>query len=337
LSDVVQVSYTGDILAHRRCPRSWAFEKYAEFRPYEQVQAMEGRLVHHAMEWLTRRFRDTSAHATEAELRDQLDRYFSILWARGVKTAFTDKATTLDRVLGNVFPGGTMHPTVRAAIEGAVHAEYEIRAVRKVLPGAYFGKSRILLTGVVDLVVQERTPLTYRRSWEWTDLAEMNGQLVARESTAVIGETEIWDYKATRAATGYLADYARQVMTYAALYRDRTGELPSRCILFFLNEPDRDKQLLAIETDDATVTAAVGWTERQVAELRQTVRAFEADPVGLDGGDMTLGTAPLADRVTGELAQQCTSCGVRFDCRAYAAHLGGPTHPDIYLLNVDKN
>ena len=52
-SDVVEVSYTGDLLAHRRCPRSWVYEQHAGFHPYEQIQAMEGRLVHHAMEWST--------------------------------------------------------------------------------------------------------------------------------------------------------------------------------------------------------------------------------------------------------------------------------------------
>ena len=82
---------------------------------------MEGRLAHHAMEWLTRRFRETGAHAVSQDLREQLNRYFSILWARGIKTAFTTKAETLD-------------PTVAAAVEGAIHA------VRKVLPARHAGK-----------------------------------------------------------------------------------------------------------------------------------------------------------------------------------------------------
>jgi hypothetical protein len=31
MSDVIEVSYTGDLLAHRRCARAWAYEKYAGF------------------------------------------------------------------------------------------------------------------------------------------------------------------------------------------------------------------------------------------------------------------------------------------------------------------
>ena len=61
MSDVIEVSYTGDLLAHRRCRRAWSYEKRAGFHPYEVVQAMEGRLVHHGMEWLTRQHQETLA------------------------------------------------------------------------------------------------------------------------------------------------------------------------------------------------------------------------------------------------------------------------------------
>ena len=44
MRDVMEVSYTGDLLGHRRCPRAWCYERQAGFYPYEQVQAMEGRL-----------------------------------------------------------------------------------------------------------------------------------------------------------------------------------------------------------------------------------------------------------------------------------------------------
>ena len=89
MSDVIEVSYTGDLLAHRRCGRAWAYEKRAGFHPYEVVQAMEGRLVHHAMEWLTRQYQEVlGRHATAEELRTQMEHYFRVLWARGIRTAF---------------------------------------------------------------------------------------------------------------------------------------------------------------------------------------------------------------------------------------------------------
>src|SRR5262249_23268175 len=133
MGDVIEVSYTGDLLAHRRCPRAWCYEKYAGFYPYEQIQAMEGRLVHHAMEWLARRYRETQKHPTVEEFNDQLERFFRVLWSRGLRTAFTTKAETLKRVENNLFRGGKLGPIVRAVVEGALHTEYEIRAVKKLI------------------------------------------------------------------------------------------------------------------------------------------------------------------------------------------------------------
>src|SRR5437016_5451629 len=133
VNDVIEVSYTGDVLARRRCARAWAYEKYAGFHPYEQVQAMEGRLIHHAMEWMARRYRETRQHVALGELDDQLKHYFRVLWARGLRTAFTSKQETLDRIKSNLFPSGRIHSTIKAAIEGAQHTEYELRAVRKLV------------------------------------------------------------------------------------------------------------------------------------------------------------------------------------------------------------
>jgi hypothetical protein len=62
VSDVIEV--TGDLLAHRRWPRAWAYEKHVGMYPYEQVQAMEGHLIHHAMEWLTKQHRESGTHAS---------------------------------------------------------------------------------------------------------------------------------------------------------------------------------------------------------------------------------------------------------------------------------
>lgn len=336
--DVIEVSYTGDILAHRRCSRSWAFEKYVGFRPYEQIQAMEGQLVHHGMEWLTRQYilSGKQEHATAEATRTHLDQFFSILWARGIKTAFADKQTTLDRVIGNLFPGGAMHPTVRAVVEGALHEEYSIKAVRKVLPGAFGGKSRILLTGIVDLVVQQEHVVAYEREWRWTNLEAMLGALDKRRSQGETGDVEIWDYKASRASTPHLADYARQVLTYAALYRDSAGVLPARCVIFFLNERNRAEQLVSVEVSEDAVTAALRWTEEQVARLRATMRAFELNPSGVQGGELDLADAPAGDRITSELKAQCTTCSVRFDCTSYAASLG-PKKRDIDIYDVTKN
>lgn len=344
MSELLEVSYTGDILAHRRCPRAWSFEKQAQFHPYEQVQAMEGRLLHHAMEWLARRYSDTGAHAKVDELEAQLAAYFRVLWARGIKTAFASKRETLDRIVGNLFPGRKLHPTVKALIEGAQLTEYEIRNVRKVLPSEFAGKSRVLLTGIVDLVVQQQDALTYDRTWTWTSRKKLEGEVTTTPKHAAPGDVEIWDYKGTRSSSTYIPDYVRQVVTYAAIYKERMGAPPRRCVLFFVNEPVREKQLLAVEVDDATLDACVQWTHEQVKRLQETVVGFEADPLKVEGGDLTMRNQAVGLRVPEELRQQCTACGRRFDCDEYRAHLGKgqkkssrKVHPDLDLLDVFKN
>jgi DNA helicase-2/ATP-dependent DNA helicase PcrA len=343
VSDVIEVSYTGDLLAHRRCPRAWAYEKHAGFHPYEQVQAMEGRLVHHAMEWLTKFRKDTGRHADRAELKAQLEHYFRVLWARGVRTAFASKEKTIKRVLDNLFPppkgedeGRDMHPTVLAAIEGAQHTEYELQTVRKLVPIEHDGKKRLLLTGILDLVIQQQQPLRYKRVWKWTDRKKLIGEPAKGDVQARINDLEIWDYKGTRGYSEYLNDYALQLLTYANLYRERTGRRPERCILFFINEPKRDEQLLAIPLEDDLLEAALAWTVARVKELQQTIRDFRSDPCSVLGGDKTDDKGRRS--VSEILKAQCTACGERFECPTYVGGLkGGTSHPDVQKLNVFKN
>lgn len=344
MNEVVEVSYTGDLLSHRRCSRAWAYEKHVGFRPYELVQAMEGLLIHHAMEWLTSQYHQVNGgarHAEFAELRDQLHHHFRVLWARGIRTAFETKEATINRVLGNLYPGGVMDPVVKTVLEGAVHAEYPIRAVRQILPADYAGKSKLLLTGVVDLVIQHQAPLRYDWVWEWESLADLDrGQRHERPVQANTGDEEIWDYKGTRATNLYVPDYVRQVLTYAALYRERVDRYPARCVLYFVNEPDKSQRLLAIDVNEAVVEAALAWTHSQVRELLATVRQFERDPLSVEGGDLESRGNPPAERISTELKKQCTACGLRFDCQAYGAHLraaGGGNIRDIDIYDVRKN
>ena len=144
MSDVIEVSYTGDLLAHRRCPRAWCYENHAGFVPYEQVQAMEGRLLHHAMEWMSRRYADGGGLAVRDELREQLERFYRVLRSRGITTAFTTRDEVLDRITDNLFRGEALRRPVEAAVRGAEHTEYELKSVRKVLKTDFAGKNRIL-------------------------------------------------------------------------------------------------------------------------------------------------------------------------------------------------
>lgn len=337
MTDVIEVSYTGDLLAHRRCARAWAYEKYAQFQPYEQVQAMEGRLVHHAMEWLAKYYRENHRHPSSNEFHAQLEHHFRVLWARGLKTAFVSREDTLKRVQSNLFPHNKIDPIVRTAVEGAVHTEYELRTVRKLVKAEFAGKSRLLLTGVLDVVIQQQAPLTYHRQWKWDSKHDLTGKVVEVKLTAERNDLEIWDYKATHQSTPYTIDYVRQLMTYAALYRDRGGDLVKRCVLFFINESIKEARLIAIPLDSGIVDRALKWTEEQVKALRRTVLQFEKDPCSVEGGSLHLNGKPRGKRTDEELSKQCTACGRRFDCDEYKGFLGNSSHPDIRLNNIAKN
>lgn len=364
MGDVIEVSYTGDLLAHRRCPRAWAYEKHVGFQPYEQMQAMEGRLVHHAMEWLTVCYKKNKRHARADECLAQLAHYFRVLWARGVRTRFERKIETLHRVITNLYPGGkpsnavevpgkneldasayansSMHTTVKAVVEGAIHEEYEIRSIRQIVPAKNGGKSKLLLTGVLDLVVQAKSPLAYPRTWRWDDSDLRDGTVTTVATHAREGDVEIWDYKGSSAATQYKADYARQLLAYASIYTERTGQMPARCVLFFINEKTPDLQLLAIPVSPAIIDAAIDWTHTQVENLQESLALFRAGPDKFAGGEFDLRKKPVHERVTAELQQQCTACGQRFGCREYSEYLRarnpkGGVPADIDRCAVSKN
>jgi hypothetical protein len=298
---------------------------------------MRGRLIHHAMEWLASRFARDGAHASHDQLRSQLADHFRVLYARGIRTAFESKDETLDGVAADLFPGEIMHPTVKVAVEGATHTEYELRTVRKILPVDFAGKSRLMLTGILDLVVQQTDEWVHPRSWEWTNPHALEGRVVKVPIHATADDLEIWDYKGTSANTPFTRDYVLQLLTYAGLYAERTGNLPSRCVLFFVNEDDRDDQLVAIPIDEQIVQLAQQWTIDEARRLRATMLEFEGDPLQVEAGGLDDRDKPVGERVSDMLKQQCTACSLRFDCAEYRAHLGRADHPDVDMTNVRKN
>src|SRR5205814_1700884 len=142
------------------------------------------------------------------------------------------------------------------------------RSVRKVIEADFGGKSRILLTGIIDLVLQQQDALTYRQTWVWDDVDTLRGKPQKIADAAAPGQREIWDIKGSRIKTPYLIDYVRQVVTYAALYRERTGMIPRRCVLFFVNEERDEQALLSVPVDDAIIESGLRWTIEQVADLQ---------------------------------------------------------------------
>jgi hypothetical protein len=344
MSDVVEVSYTGDILAHRRCPRAWAYHRHVGLHPYEQVQAMEGLLAHHAMEWLTIFYRENGRHANAEELAKQLMNRYSVLRSRGVRSEFVKKVVIITRVVLILFPlaappslaegtfdkSAPLDDVIRACVEGAVHTEYEIKSVQALTPGAYPSKNKYLLRGVLDLVRQESGTFEYHRVFVISNPADCSGTLKAGTVATKVDDVEIWDYKASKPDTPYIGDYVRQLLTYAAIYHQHTGKLPKRCVLAFLRQPKKGTladHLVAIEITQPLVDAALNWTTNQIGAIGSSVITFRKNPLAISAGDEGSGT------ISTELRNQCTTCGQRFDCISYRAVAPSDCDPS----RIDKN
>src|SRR5207248_6102844 len=114
---------------------------------------------------------------------------------------------------------------------------------------------------------------------------------------------------------------------------ERSGRRPARAVLFFLNEPDVNRQLLAINVDQPIIGAALEWTKSEVRQLQETVQNFMEQPSSVMGGG-------VEGVVSEELRQQCTACSIRYDCDAYGSLLkrrDGRRPADIDIYNVNKN
>jgi len=77
-----------------------------------------------------------------------------------------------------------------------------------------------------------------------------------------------------------------QLLTYAALYKEKVSELPRRCVLFFVNEKKEEDRLLAVEVNETAVAAALQWTIDQVKALRSTTLVFQKSPLMVEGGGL---------------------------------------------------
>jgi hypothetical protein len=348
MSDVYQVSYTGDILGHRRCPRAWLYERHVGLRPYEQVQAMEGNLAHFAMEWLTKHYRKHGTYPKATELEQEMLKRFSVLRSRGIRSEFAKKAEVVARVIEVVYPKsvsfpkgaapvivetGGIDPIVAKCISCALHTEYEIKHVRALPAGHKFsGKKQVLLRGILDLVIQQEDSMGFSRVYEIVDPIDLTGSVAEKSIKSVSGDIEIWDYKASKPDTPYIHDYVRQLLTYAALYHRNNPEepLPARCVLAFLRRPKKgtlQDHLIAIPVTQELLDHAENWTMGQIIGIGDSISDFISNPATAKVGT---GGCGMVDK---ELAKQCTACGQRFDCGPYSkAHAG-----DCDRSRIDKN
>lgn len=125
---------------------------------------------------------------------------------------------------------------------------------------------------------------------------------------------EIWDYKGAYKPSQGDPEYQRyvfQMQVYADLYRQKTGETPTKAILYFLNEltgPEPSKRpvnaLLEVDLSSTVIQQALqsfGQTVEQIEACRENRR--------------------WPDPVEAPSQQTCNACDLRWNCGA-AAKLG---------------
>jgi hypothetical protein len=143
--------------------------------------------------------------------------------------------------------------------------------------------------------------------------------LVASQSSTTV---EIWDYKGAYKPSLGDADYKRyvfQMQVYADLYRNKTGQVPAKAILYFLNE-------LGGSHVPATRPAnALLEVDLDPVEVQKGLHSFDHTVAAIEGcrSTRTWPAPALAPR-----KETCDACDLRWKCAA--ANSFGRTYPLLY-------
>jgi hypothetical protein len=268
-------SVTADILAYQQCSIQYGAFAVRKYEPALVVQLFFGTIIHQVLD---------RAHA---HYRGELG-----------------------------FPAGTM-PTDQdidqyfGEVENALIAR-KIRAVQSVRDQA-----RLILRRFNNL----EGPILYPRIIDTEcRLQADHGDFILHGNVDVLvasdvndRDVEIWDYKGAYRPTIGDPEYQRyvfQMQVYADLYRQKTGNAPTKAVLYFLNELAGDlapaarpaNALLQVNLDPAEVQNALASFTQTVGEI-EVCRANRVWP------------NPIIE----PSIRTCTACDLRWNCAAARA------------------
>ena len=271
-------SVTSDILAYQQCSIQYGAFAVRRYEPALVVQLFYGTIIHQVLDRAHAQYRgELGVPRGTMPADSDIERYFkeveNALKARRIRAVGNVREQAL-LVLKrfNSLEGPILYPRI-------IDTECLLQADR----GDY------ILHGNVDVL--------------------------ARSDGTDSGQIEIWDYKgSTRPSMGDPAyqRYVFQLQVYADLYQRKTGQAPTKAILYFLNElaPDPAPQkrpvnaLLEVDLDPSAVQQAL-------QSFGQTVQQIESGRSSRQWPD------PSED--PGEAT--CDACDLRWNCSA-AAHFG---------------
>ena len=278
-------SVTADVLSYQECSLQYGAFATRNYRPALAVQLFYGTVIHQVLDLAHAHFRgELTAPKGEFPSDSDIEGYFgnveNSLRARGIREVRNIRDQALNVLKRfNKVEGPELYPRIR-------DTECRLQADR----GDY------ILHGNVDVIAT----------------ADASG----------VDEVEIWDYKGTRIPSRDDAKYERyvfQMQVYAELYRQKTGKIPVKSILYFLDELAGDPEptsrpvnaLLEVNLDPDEVNRALqsfGQTVQEITECKAS--KIWADPQ----------TRPSE--------QTCDACDLRWNCSA--AKSFGRNYPLTY-------
>ena len=281
-----EYSITADILSFQLCPSQYGFFSVKKYQPAHILQAWFGTVIHQVLDKLHLHYLGLIDQNTAGQIptESDIDVYFNSvedsLRARGIR-AVNQRARNTALIVLKIFnriEGPTLYPNV-------IDTEYTLQADR----GNY------ILHGKVDLLKD----------------------VSSGSSLVNYDPVEIWDYKGARfpdisSASGRnrLERYTFQLLTYARLYQLKTGNLPIKGILYFMNEldtqpPPTSRPTQAVYEVDLRNPLTLGNMSQAMQSFDQTVIEIEQCK--------NLNNWPTPQQLDKET---CDICDIRWKCGA---------------------
>ncbi|MHA1280280.1 MAG: PD-(D/E)XK nuclease family protein [Candidatus Helarchaeota archaeon] len=281
-------SITSDIISFQICKRQYGFFAVKKYQPAHLTQMWYGLVIHQVLDKLHMHYKGLIDPATKNQIPtdNDVEKYFSqvenSLRARGVKAVSSSVSDTAKKVLKifNRIEGPNLYPNV-------LDTECNLETDR----GNYIMHGKV---DVLKHISSGRMPNGY-------------------------DAVEIWDYKGTKSPESQtkkgrmrLERFKLQMLVYAKLYQEKTGNYPLKCVLYFTNELDLNPEPHTRPTSatieiDMRDPDNLDRLDRVVSNFDRTVREIK------DCKNRDAWHPPDPTEIDKET---CDICDLRWDCQS---------------------
>lgn len=281
-------SITADILSFQLCRRQYGYFSVKNFQPAHLTQVWFGTTAHQVLDKLHLHYsglldpRTKGQIPTNKNVEDYFNQVNESLKARGMKAISPNLRATALKVLTrfNRIEGINLYPKV-------INTELRLQN----------DQGDFILHGTVDL------------------LKDISPEGVA----AGLDPVEIWDYKGSKCPNIDRSDgerkmqrYIYQMYVYAYLYRLKTGRLPKKCILYFLNELANEPEP---ESRPQKATHEINFENPQhIQAISNAIEKFSATVKEIELAKQEDAWTPHETERPDE--ETCVICDIRWDCQA---------------------